>query len=696
MLAIVKEYVAAPSSRKETATGAVAAKIRVKSTSGEGDGAPEGGKVILTKEELPTEETEPNKRDEDLEASKAASSFSVFIAAPPQESASSNSSSSAQIDSLNERFQKVMVELGSGSAEERIVKAHGLAALSYTQAYELVAEANGVSFKPAIHRAEHNSELDDPPMKVLWDENISPNINASQLLPPEPTFVVRQMHSVWNAFKSAFLPTGWPHTVSPDYEKYYRYMFLQNVAGSFSYVMSMTALLQAVGIGSGALGAAAAVSWVMKDGLGAVGMIFAAKVLGDANTFDANTIRSKFKADLVHNLGVSLELLTLIFPGSFLFLASAANTLKGVAGLVNGACKASINQRMAIANNLGDLTAKGHVQGLAAYLTGLSLGVLYDRVSPTLTNFVSGPFRDFIASTLRSLGSTDLASSFLEATSSFVTVAGEAAASTAAASPASLALVWPLFLLSASLHLFCSYRALRSLALPSLNQERAHLLISKFIDAHPMKECNTAEYLKRSSLASKNGSSKSESNSPDSVDFTGHANPSQLPTPYDLSREAAERIILPSTLDSSLPRVVLGASVKDTFQSSPNVLQPLVLKSMGSPYMIHGDASGSKVWVVLSTEASPRNMLKSFFHACAARRLVAEAASADFNRSLWEGSRNEALQSYVDRKYPYFEAQLETAGWRLDQILLTPHPTRADWTLSTPPPTRSNPPTATL
>lgn len=696
ILAIVKEYVATPSSRKETATGAVAAKIRVKSTSGEGDGAPEGGKVILTKEELPNEEAEPSRRDEDLEASKAASHFSVFVAAPPQVTASSISSTSAQIASLNERFEKVMVELDSGSAEERIVKAHGLAALSYTQAYELVAEANGISFKPAMHAGEHNSELDDPPMKVLWDENVSPEVNASQLLPPEPTFIVRQMHSIWNSFKSAFLPTGWPNTVSPDYEKYYRYMFLQNVAGSFSYVMSMTALLQAVGIGSGAIGAAAAVSWVMKDGLGAVGMIFAAKVLGDANTFDANTIRSKFKADLVHNLGVSLELLTLLFPGSFLLLASAANTLKGVAGLVNGACKASINQRMAIANNLGDLTAKGHVQGLAAYLTGLSLGVLYDRISPTLTKFVSGPFRDFIANTLESLGSADLAASFLESTSSFVTVAGDAAASTAVSSPASLALVWPLFLLSASLHLFCSYRALRSLALPSLNQERAHLLISKFIDAHPIQDCHTAEFSKRSSSKHEKASQKPESNSPDSIDLTGPANPSQLPTPFDLSREGAERIILPSTLDSALPRVVLGASVKDTFQGSPNVLQPLVLKSMGSPYMIHGDTNGSKVWVVLSTEASPRNMLKSFFHACAARRLVAEASSPEFNRSLWEGSRNEALQSYVDHKYPYFEAQLETAGWRLDQILLTPHPTRADWTLSAPPTTRSSPPNTSL
>lgn len=685
MFALIKEYVASPSSRKEGDTEVVAAKIRVKSTSGDGEGGSEAAKVLNSEEEHSKESMEPVKRDEDIEASKAASSFAVFIAAPPRVLKSSNSGELEVKSSQRDQFSNFMIKLGTGSAEERIVKAHGLAALSYTQAYELVAEANGYPYKPLIHPGEHDTELDDPPLKVEWDEKLVSDV-STESLPPEPSFATRQLQKAWNIIVSAFLPTGWPNTVSPDYEKYYRYMFLQNVAGSFSYVMSMTALLQAVGVGSGgALGAAAAASWVMKDGLGAIGMIFAAKVLGDANMFDANTIRSKFQADMVHNLGVSLELLTLIFPGSFLILASAANTLKGVAGLVNGACKASINQRMAIANNLGDLTAKGHVQGLAAYLTGLSLGVLYDRISPSLSHFITGPLRDFTADTLRSLGTNDLATSFLEATASFVTVAADAAVTTGAASPATLSLVWPLFTLSACIHLFCSYRALRSLALPSLNQERSHLLISKFIDSNPMRAFSSLIESEKSSSSGKSTASNQQPHISDSVEATYSHLGSQLPNPFELSREGTQRIILPSTLDLSPPRILLGASVKDAFQDSPDALQPLVLKSMGSPYILHGNMSGSKIWVVLSTESTPRDMLKAFFHACAARRIVAEASSAEFNQSLWQGSRYDALQEYVDHKYPYFESQLELAGWRLDQILLTPHPTRADWTLASPP-----------
>lgn len=690
VIAIIKEYVAAPSGRKEEVTRTVVSKIRPKLTSGYSEGAPDGGKVLYTEDEEEEDKLEPQKKEENVEESRTATHFKVFIAASPGVRGASSASKEALTDTKESResnFKKLMVTLEEGSVHERIIKNHGLAALSYSEAYELVAEANGIRSEPRVMAGAHNMELDDPPARMIWDEEAKEMVEKDvSELPPEPGFFVRQLEKLWGTMASAFLPTGYPSTVSGDYDKYYRYLFLQNVAGSFSYVMSMTALLQAVGIGSGgALGAAAAISWVMKDGLGAIGMIFAAKVLGDANTFDANTIRSKFRADLVHNLGVSLELLTLLFPGSFLLLASLANTLKGVAGLVNGACKASINQRMAIANNLGDLTAKGHVQGLAAYLTGLSLGVLFDRVSSYLTKFLSGPMRDSIAEALQTVGMGEFSESFLNWSSFLVTTTGDAALATASSSAASIALVGPLFVISASLHMFCSYRALRALALPSLNQSRSHLLASKFIDAHPIELSFPGYDTVRTTPIDTELRIGKNLKSPASDSQEHVPNPSQLPTPFDISKEASERIVLPSILDSSLPRIVLGASVSTAFARHPSTLQPLIAKSIDAPYIIHGDDDGSKVWVVLAPEASPRSMLRAFFHACAARRIIAQTSSPEFNVKLWQGYGYDKLREYVDLKYPYFEAQVEAAGWRLDQILLSPSPTRASWTLSNPP-----------
>ena len=67
--------------------------------------------------------------------------------------------------------------------------------------------------------------------------------------------------------------------------------------------------------------------------------------------------------------------MTTAFPGMFLILGSVANVLKGIAGLTSGACRASINNNMAIADNLGDVTAKLSAQGMLAYVLGTSLGV---------------------------------------------------------------------------------------------------------------------------------------------------------------------------------------------------------------------------------------------------------------------------------------------------------------------------------
>jgi len=678
VFALVKEYVVHTSAMDESSGIAQGSKISVKSaSSSSGDNAiaidSSNGDRLLEEEVVKLNEV-------DARAAKHESVI-ILVAAPPDLASSGLSDGEHFIVTSRVSEPRMLVQLESGSQGERMVKTYGLAALSYHQALDIICEANGLRPVIRLSNGEYDLELEEAVRKSELDQTME--ITEHVAFPSSrPSWLVNAVSSVWKTIMSAFLPTGYPDSVSPDYASYYRYLFFHNVAGSFSYVMSMTALLQAVGISTGALGAAAAVSWVMKDGLGAVGMIFAAKVLGDANTFDANTIRSKFRADVVHNLGVALELMTMLFPASFLLLASGANTLKGVAGLVSGACKASINQRMAIANNLGDLTAKGHVQGLAAYLTGLSLGVCYDRISHHLVTWVDPSVDRFLSDVLSIFGITSSSQSSLsvsstsDAANAIVEVASDIVSSStaiASSSSSSLAIVWCLFLSSAAIHLFCSYRALRALALPSLNQSRTHLLIEKYLQANPvLKSSDRFHVSDRDDLVP-------TTLNPFALPET-HIRP-RLPTPYELAKEAAESIILPSILDSA-PRIILGASVSRAFKDAPQHLQPIVRKSIHSPYIIHGDHAGTKIYIVLSSEANSKTMLKSFFHACTARAIV---LSEEVTSSIWtDNAKYDMLKAYVDREYPYFETQLEEAGWRLDQILLTPKPFRADWTLSGP------------
>src|SRR5688572_19561368 len=67
--------------------------------------------------------------------------------------------------------------------------------------------------------------------------------------------------------------------------------------------------------------------------------------------------------------------MTTSFPGLFLVLGGLATIFKGFAGLTSGACRASINAQMAIADNLGDVTAKLSAQGMLSYVFGTSIGV---------------------------------------------------------------------------------------------------------------------------------------------------------------------------------------------------------------------------------------------------------------------------------------------------------------------------------
>jgi hypothetical protein len=117
------------------------------------------------------------------------------------------------------------------------------------------------------------------------------------------------------------LPEGYPASVSADYKKYFMWTALQGVSyrpevasclhqricGSASYVLSTKALLSSVGVGLAiSIPGSAAISWVLKDGLGCVGMMAIASKLG--TRFDSDTKRNKWRADVLHNLGVGVSL----------------------------------------------------------------------------------------------------------------------------------------------------------------------------------------------------------------------------------------------------------------------------------------------------------------------------------------------------------------------------------------------------
>lgn len=233
-----------------------------------------------------------------------------------------------------------------------------------------------------------------------------------------------------HALREFFLPAGYPDTVSSDYWPFHRWWILSSLAGAANYVLSMQCLLTAVGMPAiGSVPISAGISWVLKDGLGSLMSMFVAGRF--ARRFDVEPKSSKWRADLLHNVGVGVEILTPLFPAYFLLMASLANTLKGVAGLISGATRASFNRGFAVSENLGEVTAKAQGQGIAAYLLGMGLGIGLSFLWPVQN----------------------------------------------------LTYTFPLFVFLAAVHLVAGYYSLCNVTLTSLNQQRAFLLIQQYVRA---------------------------------------------------------------------------------------------------------------------------------------------------------------------------------------------------------------------
>lgn len=102
--------------------------------------------------------------------------------------------------------------------------------------------------------------------------------------------------------------------------------------------------------------AAAAYTWVLKDGIGQLGAILFASRYG--KNFDEDIKKWRFMAQMALNISIYIEVMTLLYPQHFLFLASFANAGKGICFLLSAASRASINLQFSKRNNIGDISGK--------------------------------------------------------------------------------------------------------------------------------------------------------------------------------------------------------------------------------------------------------------------------------------------------------------------------------------------------
>ncbi|WVZ85894.1 hypothetical protein U9M48_032752 [Paspalum notatum var. saurae] len=186
----------------------------------------------------------------------------------------------------------------------------------------------------------------------------------------------RQLERSWRRCTDVavqlLLPDGYPHSVSSDYLNYSLWRGVQGVASQISGVLSTQALLYAVGLGKGAIPTAAAVNWVLKDGLGYLSKILLSKF---GRHFDVNPKGWRLFADLLENTAYGLEILTPVFPHLFVPIGAAAGAGRSAAALIQSATRSCFYAGFAVQRNFAEVIAKGEAQGMVSKFVGIGLGI---------------------------------------------------------------------------------------------------------------------------------------------------------------------------------------------------------------------------------------------------------------------------------------------------------------------------------
>lgn len=185
------------------------------------------------------------------------------------------------------------------------------------------------------------------------------------------------------------LPEGFPESVTSDYLEYSLWRGVQGIAAQVSGVLATQALLFAVGLGKGAIPTAAAVNWVLKDGIGYVSKIFLSKY---GRHFDVNPKGWRLFADLLENAAFGLEILTPAFPHLFVPIGAVAGAGRSAAALIQASTRSCFYAGFAAQRNFAEVIAKGEAQGMVSKSIGILLGIALANCVQSSTSLALASF----------------------------------------------------------------------------------------------------------------------------------------------------------------------------------------------------------------------------------------------------------------------------------------------------------------
>ena len=416
--------------------------------------------------------------------------------------------------------------------------------------------------------------------------------------------------------RDAFLPSA--ESVTEDYWEYARFRFYQRAASSCITVFATQQMLQAIGLGATRrLPAAAAVNWVLKDGLGRLGKLSVATNFG--REFDSDVKRFRFTSSVVYDCASLVEMLTPFFPKRFLLLATVANIGKSVGITTANVVRAPIQRSFALEENLAEITAKTSAQQVLADNLGLAAAV----VATSLTGKIAS---------------------------------------------ANARLILPLvaFVPLAAADLYCIYRELKATQLKTINRERGEIVAELFVKNGRVPSFKTVADAERLFIPAR----LDESTLP--LRVTGLAE--ACPTAHTLADALRDDPKTPYVLAYLFPS---ETKRKKTLAARAGIALADVVAKTSASFSSKTDTTKKKkqkermkghATLALATHATSRDVMQAVLQ-------VAHLRALPFRKDLdKESAREWALgesRARAERDVDAFTAQLFQNGWLTGKVLLS-------------------------
>ncbi|PWA37732.1 hypothetical protein CTI12_AA587730 [Artemisia annua] len=261
---------------------------------------------------------------------------------------------------------------------------------------------------------EQMNKLKSETVVEEWSGTSSNKLSLTAVISPSSSpshFTVKTHGNRFNLFSrrflEAFVPEGFPSSVTPDYIPFQTWDLLQGLSTYIRMMLSTQALLSAIGVGEkSATVIGATFQWFLRDLTGMLGGVMFTFYQG--SNLDSNAKMWRLVADLMNDLavyksltivwaywlahsaekfklnvvaGMLMDLLSPLFPSAFVFIVCIGSLSRSFTGVASGATRAALTQHFALQNNAADISAKEGSQETVATMIGMALGMFLARIT---------------------------------------------------------------------------------------------------------------------------------------------------------------------------------------------------------------------------------------------------------------------------------------------------------------------------